>query len=63
MNDIESCHASIKQNINWDFIDIETDADYPKGCYLFAGDEVLFNKHASGSRHIDAGQICTFKGR
>ena len=46
---------------NYEFKEVVTSPDYPKGCYVYvSGDrfEGYFNKHSTGTGHLSARAIC-----
>ena len=62
---LEACKGAvdmIKLNIpKAHFYKTESNGYYPKGCYLYVGDDVgsvFFNEHETGSSHNYARQIC-----
>ena len=54
---MEVCKA-IARNTNRKFKGPETDLSYPKGCYVYMGKIVVWNKHSTGGTNKDATPVC-----
>ena len=53
----EECeHSGVVLGIT--FKGIEIDAGYPKGCYVYMGRIVVWNKHGTGGTNKDASPVC-----
>jgi len=53
-----NCEAFAKNAEDLSFIEVVISGEIPKGCFVFAGDEVYFNGHQDGSANDDASPIC-----
>ena len=59
--DFKECKSAAKF-YDKTFAAIETDHNYPKGCYVEKYDYVYFNSHQIGSKSSLANPICKQKG-
>ena len=55
-NSEECKHSGVSLGIT--FKGIETDKGYPKGCYVYMGKIVVWNKHSTGGTNKDATPVC-----
>ena len=60
VSNAEECeHSGVALGIT--FKGIETDKGYPKGCYVYMGRIVIWNKHGTGGTNKDASPVCKLR--
>ena len=57
---LDEC-KSVAKFLNFNFVRQETEALYPKGCYVFSK-RIYFNTHENGASQQYSQQICKTKG-